>query len=232
MHNLDDILQLLEITQEDLQKLLKAVGWEEDLTQFDDTQAELLNVVNTGHNKHGWTYIESFLRRVADQQGLTPEQFDELSSAITGTGSTLGQYRDRFEALCQRIQAGEKPSLVIQSPEAPSDDEIKVAAEESGVGMEGNELVGLLKGIARANAKKLCETVEELAAMGAADQLTAQEIYITEYRQVVCETLQSEDFKARTNAIMQGGTEAEQKKQLQSLIFGQPIPAGLLPSSN
>lgn len=231
MHNLDDILKLLEVSEETLDKILKAMGWE-GLTQFDDSQSELLMTVNEGHNAHGWSYTESYLRNIAHKQELTPEQYDEIASAITGAGSTLGQYRERFEALCQRVQAGEKPNLVIQSPEAPSDDEIKVAAEESGVGMEGNELVGLLKGIARANAKKLCETVEELAAMGAADQLTAQEIYIAEYRQVVCETLQSADFKKRTDAIMQGGTEAEQKKQLQSLIFGQPIPAGLLPSSN
>ncbi|UJB73397.1 hypothetical protein HRE53_32710 (plasmid) [Acaryochloris sp. 'Moss Beach'] len=231
MHNLDDILQLLEVSQETLDKILKAMGWE-GLTQFDDSQSELLMVVNAGHSSHGWSYTESYLRNVAHKQGLTPEQYDELASAITGSGSTLGQYRERFEALCQRIQAGEKPKTVIESASAPSDQEIKVAAEKSGVGMEGNELVNLLKGIARANAKKLCETVEELAAMGAADQLTAQEIYIAEYRQVVCETLQSADFKKRTDAIMQGGTETEQKKQLQSLIFGQTIPAGLLPSSN
>lgn len=229
MNTLDDILQLLEVSQETLDEILSAIGWGE-LTQFDDDQSEMLCSVNSGHLENSWTYIESYLRKISEQYAVTPEEFDELAAAITKGGETLTARLGDFEDLCQRFQNGENAENSVTPP--VTDSQIKDVAKESVPAMDGDSIVSLVKELARGSARKICSQVEGFAAMAQQDQDYLRDVFVKEYRREVFVTLQSSEFKARIDQGMIGGSPEEQKKQLSSLLFGQTTPVKLLSSSS
>ena len=142
---LDETLQLLQISQENLAELLSACGWG-DLTQFTEEQSELLLAVNEGHTVHNWPYLESYLRNVAHRKGLTPEQFDEMAAAITQAGGTLFDYREQFEALCQQVIDGASPQDVVTPQDKVSDSQIKDVADSLTPVMSGEAILDLVRG--------------------------------------------------------------------------------------
>lgn len=122
--NFDEILELLKVTEEGLNTILGAMGWE-DKTEFTDTESEALLATHGGHTDHDWPYLESYLRYIANQAELTPEEYDELVQAIGYAGGLLAEYRDTFKSICEKkksgmsVEAAVMPNSAIAETVAP-----------------------------------------------------------------------------------------------------------------
>lgn len=234
-NTLDETLQILEVSEDTLNQITNNIGWGE-LTQFTNTQVEQLQAISQGHLDHGWSYVESHLRKSAQDYNVGPEEFDLLSKAIAQAGKDLGDYLTIFDEVLQRFCNGDKPEDCVlpwpPSVEEPAPEDKQVTDEELREAAKvipnnsADSIASLIKEMARNNAKASCDTIAGFAEMGAVDQEHMKQIYINTYQATVCEILQSTEFKARIEAAQTpalGGNQAEQKKMLAGIIFGNQI---------
>ncbi|BDM82844.1 hypothetical protein [Acaryochloris marina] len=235
MHNLDDILQLLEVSEETLGKILKAMSWE-GLTQFDDDQSGVLLAVNEGHNANGWSYVESYLRKVADQQGLGPEEYDKLASAITQAGATLGEYRETFADVCQRFKGGASAEEAVLPPAdkpvkltevydlPPADGEDNPLA-----GLSPEELTFINEG-GKTAATITLSRMQGFADKAAEEQERLEQAFLYCYRQEIAKSLRDPEFKAQFTLRLQRSMEG--KKPPANEISGAATTIPLLSSTS
>ena len=235
MHNLDDILQLLEVSEETLGKILKACGWG-GLTQFDDEQSKMLIAINEGHNSNGWSYVESYLRKVADQQGLVPEQYDKLASAITQAGATLGEYRETFGEVCQRFKAGASAETAVLPPVDKPVELSDIAAEMPAVngedplaGLSSDELEFVTEN-AKTAATVTLSRMQGFADKAAEQQEKLERAFLYQYRQELAKKLLDPQFKAQFTLRLQRRMDG--KKPSENELAGAVTTIPLLSSTS
>lgn len=235
MHTLDDILQLLEVSQETLTEILNACGWG-SLTQFTDEQSEILIAVNDSHTNHNWPYLESYLRKVADGKGLTPEKYDELADTIAQAGGTLLDYRDSFEEICQRVSNGAPLMDAVMPPQDKPVELSDIAAEMPAVNGE-NPLADLspeelefVTENAKTAATVTLSRMQGFADKAAEQQEKLEKAFLYQYRQELAKKLLDPQFKAQFTLRLQRRMDG--KKPLENELAGAVTTIPLLSSTS
>lgn len=239
MHTFDDILQLLELSEENLNTFLGAIGWE-GLTSFTDEQASMLETVHLGHTNHGWSYLESYLRKIADQEGVTPEEYDGLAEAISQAGGTLTDYKEDFQGICQRFKSGLTPEVAVLPPSDEAGEALQLPkdmqdlgpqlSEEELIKLIGADMLQMVDEQAETAAVSTVRRIERFATMAKEQQDMIEKIFILKYRQKVANKVLNPEFNAIFTQQMQ--SELDGEKKLPSLLDGVQTPVSLLSSSS
>ena len=117
MHTTEEVLQLLQSSDEKLTEILDACGWT-GTTEFTDEQVETLIAIQAIQEENNdCSYLSAFFQTIAHKHEMSNAQINEVYSAIRSVGSSLIDYRDRFEFICTKVHEGADPKDVLTATE-------------------------------------------------------------------------------------------------------------------